>query len=363
MSPQADGTATAQIALTTAGAWLPGDPSDASGVTGNLQLSDVRWELPWLPRPVELREADAEFSPGSVRWNTAAAAYGDAPNRTAFSGSALVPLICDAGAIRGQPNGCAVHASISTQILDTGALEASLRSDQNPLLAALMQRFDSHGVSLRHLPPIDATIRAATLQLARLSVRNASLVLHTGVLPTGDGAVLIDSLDGQMLGGRLHLSGTIGVSNGAPAYTIHALVTGAGAPQVAALWQQNWGPGTLGGSLDLQLSGLDAATLQSHAKGTFRASWLHGSLGTAVPHFSSWDGTGLLGPGGIQIQHSSLSGTPATLTGTIGWDRTLKLEQVTSPGAAPEPISGSFAHPETAAPSLEPPSTPAATNQ
>lgn len=358
MSPQADGIATAQIALTAAGAWLPGDPADSPGVTGTLQLNQVLWELPWLPRPVELREADAEFSPGSVRWNTSAAAYGDAPNRTAFSGSALVPLTCNAATTPRKPNGCAVQASISTQMLDTGALQASLRSDQNPLLAALLQRFDRHGVTLRHLPTIDATVRAATLQLARLPIHSASLVLHTG-----DGAVLIDSLDGQMLGGRLHLSGTIGVADGTPAYSVHALVNGAAAPQVAALWQQNWGPGTLGGSLDLQLSGLDAAALQSHAKGTFRASWLRGSLGTAIPHFSSWDGTGLIGPGGIQIEHSSLSGTPATLTGTIGWDRALKLEQVTAPGVAPEPIAGSLAHPETAVASPEAPSTPAATIQ
>jgi hypothetical protein len=355
--------AAAHMALTTSGPWMAsaaGSGGEASGTTGTLQLTNVEWSLPWLRSPVLLAAANAAFSPGYVRWSTTGASLGEAPNRIELSGSAQVPLQCSPGLDAGEPgetggnagdatenengNGaagtaCAVQALLTVPVLPAAALQAALSGGQSPLLAALLQRFDSRAGGLR-LPALAATVHVGLLQLGKLPVHNAAIELRTA-----RSSVVVEGLDGQALGGRLHVTGTIGMKEGAPTYTVHALGTGMSALQAGALWQESWGPGTLGGSAELQLTGSDSEALLAHASGSFRASWEHGGLGKVLPRFASWDGSGTVGPGGLRLVEGTLSGTSATLTGTVGWDRGLALRLTEEPGAVTQGIDGTLAAP------------------
>ena len=365
--------ATAQLALTMSGSWLgsglgselgpgfgselgpgSGDTSENAPVTGTVHLENVRWEPSWLLSPVELLSADAALSPGWIRWTTPAATLGAATGeglpRLRFSGNAQVPLHCaesqNAGSQNtGSQDACGARFSIATAELNAAALQAALMGGRQPLLSALLDRLDTSRI---HLPALAGTVHAGLLTLGRLPVRDVSVVLATANSPHAGAAIRIQSFDGAALGGSLHLQGAVSWTGGAPHYALQATLAGAGAAQAAALWHESWGPGTLGGTADLALTGTTPQQLLGSASGSFRASWLHGNLPPALSHFASWDASGTLSSGGLTLERSALSGTPATLAGTIGWDRTLALQLTPAPDQPPTSIAGTLASPAAA---------------
>ncbi len=332
------GPATAQLALTAAGAWIGDEAADrvAARATGSIRFANVRWSPPWLSVPVRFAALSVSLSPGLMRWSTGSAAIAAGPNAVHFAADASVPFDC------GVPESCGAQVSLRTAALDAQALQAALHSSRSVLLSGLLDRIDA-GAQAPMLPQASGSIHAGVLTLGRLALRNASAVWTTGE-PSGGALLRIQSLDGQALGGAVHLQGTIGWSGDGPRYAVRLLATGVSAADAAQLWNQDWGPGMLGGTAAFTLNGSTSTDLLQSIQGTFHASWVHGSLAPVLPHFASWDGTGTLGPDGLELTRSTLSGTPATVSGRIGWDRTLHLE-VSSPDAAPLAISGTLAEP------------------
>ena len=376
--------ATADLALTRSGPWVsppptpgsapetgsspnpepPGDPVDRALATGTVHLENARWEPSWLLSPVDLLSADAALSPGLIRWSTPAATIGTGETRLRFAGSAQVPLHCagqqstglqTTGSQTSSPQtACAIHFSLSAPTLDAAAVQTALTGGRQPLLSALLNRFDSTRL---HLPALAGSLHIGLLSLGKLPVRDVSMVMATENAPHSGPAIAIESLDGAALGGSLHLQGAITLAGSGPRYTLQATVAGAGAAQSAALWQESWGPGTLGGTAELTLAGATAQQLLGSIQGSFRASWLHGglhgdlhgeprgALPPALPPFASWDASGTLSPEGLTLLRSTLSGTPATLTGSIGWDRSLSLVLTPAPDQPPTNITGTLAAP------------------
>ena len=131
------------------------------------------------------------------------------------------------------------------------------------------------------------------------------------------------------------------------------------ATEAAALFDESWGPGSLGGTADLSMAGASAQDLLASAAGTFRAAWQQGALhGTprsefpaALLRFARWNAGGSFGADGLHIAHSSIADTPATLDGTVGWDRSLHLlfsmpaGRSEAPAAAPVAIHGTLTAP------------------
>jgi hypothetical protein len=99
------------------------------------------------------------------------------------------------------------------------------------------------------------------------------------------------------------------------------------------------------------MSGSSAGDLTSSANGTFQASWQNGSLGNVLPKFALWAASGAISGSGLELKRSTLSGTAVTLTGTIGWDRTLQLQMTPTPGAPAVAITGTLSRPVEARPS------------
>jgi hypothetical protein len=338
----ADTPATARLALTISGIWLRSegaaeDAPESAPATGTVHLENVRWSAPWLPFPVTLGSLDAALSPGLIRWTAPAALFGDDRAPLRLSGHAQLSLPCN------PQTGCATEFSVSTASLDGGLLGRALSGSPRPqLLSALLNRFNGKEA---HLPTLSGSVHAGVLTLGRLPVRDASLVLTTEA--AGIPSVTIQSLDGHALGGSLHLHGTLSLERGEPRYALQASLTGANATQAAALWHENWGPGTLSGTANFELTGTTAADLMENAKGSFQATWLDGDLSPALPHFENWTASGSLTPDGLRLEHSTLSPTSAALSGTIGWNRALGLQLVPVPDGTPIAISGTLAEPVT----------------
>jgi hypothetical protein len=335
------GVAAVKLALTTAGPWM--NPERGEGpethVTGTLQLANVQWQPVWMPEPVQMSVVNAILAPESIRWNVPEATLGMSASggqAAPFAINAEQPLFCAPGAV------CPLQFSISTATLSTEEMASVFAGRQNALLSAVLARFDP--TRLR-LPAMRGSIHASVFTLGRLPIRNASALIST-VPGAGGGQLLrVESLDGRALGGSLHVVGDISTMGSMPAYHVQATLSGASAAKASALWHEDWGGGTLGGTADFTVSGSTPVDLLNSASGKFQASWQGGTLGKVLPHFASWDALGTLSSSGVLLTRSTLSGTTATVSGTIGWSRSLDLQLVPGPGGAPTAITGSLDKP------------------
>ncbi len=335
------GAASIQLALTTTGPWLnsSGGDTPARRYTGTLHLENVQWQAGWLPA-VQMSQANAILSPESIRWNVPKAILRTGAGTGSpllFAVNAEQPLLCTQGA------SCPLEFSLSTASLSTAELQAVFGSRQNALLSAVLARFDPTHF---HLPALRGSIHAGVFTLGRLPIRNAAALIATGPGEGGAQRLRIETLDGRALGGALHLMGSIAALGSTPVYAVQATLSGASATKTAALWHENWGPGSLGGSADFTASGSNADDLLQSATGKFQAAWQGGTLGKVLPRFASWDAVGRITSDGLELTRSTLAGTAATLTGTIGWDHSLHLRLVRAPGAAAEAIAGTLAKPD-----------------
>ena len=363
--PQAP--AAAQLSLSTSGPWLTADQPGTEAATddtgavaslvanlaGTVHLQNVRWEAAWLPAPIEAASADATLTPGMIHLSTTAATIGSLPAQVRFSGTSQLPTFCSPPAV------CVSQFALGTSGLDAKTLQTALGGNHQPLLSALLSRLDTSRI---RLPLMTGSIHADTFTLGRLPMRDVSLQLSTlpadaigpidSKSPVNGPTVTVHNFAGHTLGGSLQLQGTFSLVSGSPHYALAFVLAGASAAQAGALWHETWGPGTFGATADLALTGSTAAELLSQAKGSFQASWLqgglrsaHGSLPPALAHFSSWDGSGVVDGDGLTIKHGALSGTPAMLDGTIGWDRTLGLHLQPALGGPPVTVDGTLAAP------------------
>jgi hypothetical protein len=335
VAPQ--GVATVKLAVTTEGPWMNPESSDGpkTHATGTLQLAHVLWQPVWMPEPIEMGVVNAIFAPESIRWNVPEATPGmNAGGKypAAFAINAEQPLFCAPG------TACPLQFSISTTTLSTEEIASVFAGRQNALLSAVLARFDPTRL---HLPALHGSIHAGVFTLGLLPIRNASALIATGPGAGGAQLLRVESLDGRALGGSLHLVGDISAMGSGPTYRVQATLSGASAAKTAALWHEDWGGGTLGGTADLTVSGSNPGDLLHSASGRFQASWQGGSLGKVLPHFASWDALGTLSGSGLLLTRSALSGTTTTVSGTIGWNRSLDLQLMPALGGTPGSAYGS----------------------
>ncbi len=330
-----DSDAQVQLALTMEGNWLGG----ALSTTGSATLQETRWQSASLPFPVDLHAATADFSPSLLRWVVSAGDMGEKELRVHFSAGAQAPLAC----AEGLP--CVTRFALEAPALDAAALETAFTGGRPELIQVLTDRFH---INRTRLPALTGTIHAEMLTLGKLDVHDATAVLSTESSPVP--LVRFHSLDGSALGGSLHLQGTLSLAGSTPEYRLHAELTNASATEAAALWGESWGPGKLSGTTDLNLAGSTARSLLASARGNFEASWLHGAPAPPQFRFVDWEASGVFDGSGLKLDRGSFSGTPATLTGTVGWDRTLQLQLILSPETSPTAIGGTLAQPEVQPP-------------
>lgn len=334
-----DPRGTAQLDLAFASPWvLPVNPMSnytAQGtLTGFARIEHAGIHPAWLPYPVTITTATAQFTPGGdsttpaqVNWVNAQASV----NGIAFKGSASWPLKC------ASPAGCPAQVSLDFPTLHLATLASTLtgagRHD------GFIQSILSHVESPTPWPPIHADVHASTLTLGRLHLANARASLNIQ-----DHHLQILSLDAATLGGSLHSTGTVTPASGGPQYALNLTWTGIKLPQAAAIFHETWpqwGATAVDGEAALQLHGY--TQLAAGATGTFRWLATAGRTKTALwpdeptahRKSASWAEAGT-------IANRTLTLTQGPLKGTISFDRKLNLTTTASPMRT---ITGTLAHP------------------
>ncbi|HVJ09480.1 MAG TPA: AsmA family protein [Acidisarcina sp.] len=311
----------AAIDLTIHGPWLVpvsdvDHPVAVDTAEGTLQLRNARIASGFLPAPVDVASATATFSEDQVSWT---------PFSFTYAG------ISGEGALRYRipchlEKGCGAEFALRFPALDATHVEAALLggSEREGKLKDLLARID--GRTSLPWPAMKGTVEAGTLTLSEMAVHDvrATLVI--------DGNhVQISSLDGHALGGTLHASGALDATGGKPHYAADVELTRTNAAEIAPLFHEKWGSGTLSLNTHFDVTGYTDNEFESSARGSYRWDWTRGSFfadgSSPLSRFDRFQAEGAIANQQLTIEHSTLTrgGQSVAASGSISFDRALKL--------------------------------------
>jgi len=163
-------------------------------------------------------------------------------------------------------------------------------------------------------PQLEGTVKADSLILGPVTLTDATGALH--ILPTG---AEITGLNADLLGGRIHGTGTIHPASGdrdKPAYTFEATLEKLDPEAVGDLADSHWRGGELNADGKVELSGFTEEDLVSSAHGTVHLDWKRGSVmpereGDATPgelaHFDRWTADAEIANGAITLKDNVIT--------------------------------------------------------
>jgi hypothetical protein len=364
---------TADLDLSLTGPWTTTltsatPPPQSITATGLLRIEHAQAKLDWLPEPVDITSATANFSPGKVIWSNASIAV----NGIGAHGSFTYPFPCLAEENCDLPGTEGPPATFNLDIpeLDAAALQSALMGAgrRNELLNAI---FAQVGRKTAPWPPLDGVFHVGTLSLATLTLHDAR-----GSVSIRGNRLKITSLDAAALDGSLNATGAVDAGGNRPVYSLTVIWSGVNIPQVATLFHEKWGTGAMSGTANLTLEGYAVPDLVASARGTFQWDWSRGSIGSGAPltagaasatlertslnsiqaaqfspaHFSRWRASGAIGDSALKFKPADRT---SPVAGTIGFDRSLNLSWPTTDDATLR-IGGTLAHPVLETPQLAP---------
>ncbi|WP_446741910.1 AsmA family protein [Silvibacterium acidisoli] len=335
----ATATEPAEMDLTFSAPWIaqmkPDEAQAGSQALGWLRVSHAVARTPWLPEPIHVATATANFTPGTVAWSN----LNFSVNGIAARGNISYPLQCAA------ENGCPARFALESQAVDAATLEANLLGTvgHGELVNAILSEVK------RQTAPWPAA--EGTLSIGRLTLDQLVMTNVRSTLSIRPNRVQFVSVDGMALGGSLHAGGVADSASGTPQYALNLTWTGVDPAKAAAIFDENWGSGSLSGDAQVAFAGVSTDDFARSAKGSFHWSWIDGSLGagayasTKAPadqqasdssdadslsfsprHFAQWSAAGT-----ISGQALHLSGSGA-VKGQIDFDRSLDLNWPTENG-------------------------------
>jgi hypothetical protein len=257
---------TVQTDLTVSGSWLPATNAETGAVAAESQLhgfgrlQHAQLTPAWLPEPIDIVSATVQFggqpgpsgSSNTITWANAVVSV----NKIIAKGSASYPAECD------NPSGCAAEINLDFASLDAAALQSAIYGPRRgAFLQSLLSQVES---SPPPWPPIAGTFYASTFTLGPLTLTNARAAITIKA-----GKLSLDSLDAATLGGSAHATGTAQNTSDGPAFALNLTWTGVKLPELAAIFHEKWGTGSIDGQSALKLHGF--SSLADSATGTF--SW------------------------------------------------------------------------------------------
>jgi hypothetical protein len=320
--------------------------SAPSGATaqGWLHLENAQAKLDWLPEPVEIASAAADFGDGRIRWSNANVSI----NGVVVHGSADAALRCESGVI------CPAHFNVDIPELDAATLQSALlgAGRHGELLDTILAEVERKTAAW---PAMNGQAHVGTFALGPLAVHDLQ-----GSMRVQDHRLEITTLDGAALGGSVHATGTVDTLGSQPQYSLDANWSGINVGQVAALFKEKWpAAGLMDGGAKLTLQGYSASALASSAQGTFHWLWSTGALvapaggGKSVAvslspaRFSQWSARGTVGNTTITLDKAE----PANpVSGTISFDRKLDLLWQAETASEAVHVGGTLAHPAVESP-------------
>jgi hypothetical protein len=272
-----------------------GDEAPPDRLIGTVTLHNVNWKADYLANRLVLSQAVLHLDPHQTRWDPVAFSYGP------VKGSARLT----------QPESCAAACTPRFEVqfgqLDAGVLQAAILGAQEKvtLIATLLARL--HPAAAPAWPRLEGTVRADSLTLGPLTLRDAQALIRT--TETG---VEITGLDGALLGGRLHASGSLETPKNAqqkPTYRFEAHGEKLSPAAVGLLLDQHWSGGPMNIDGKAVLSGFTQADLAASATGVLHFDWQHGTASGApsdLAHFDRWAGVAEISRGAMTLQENEV---------------------------------------------------------
>ena len=259
--PAATAARIAQGIARTTGAASMVDPV-ADSVTGTVNLHNANWKADYLANHVEISDASLHLNNGELRWDSVNFVYGPLKG----SATVTIPQACDSQEPCPVPSVDLRFNKLDAATVQTAILGAR---EEGTVLSDLLNRLRPSAPPV--LPQVQSTVTADSLILGPATLQNAKAQLH--IAPTG---IEITALDGKLLGGTLHATGTL-VTGDKPVYTISADLQNLNPVAAGQLLGQNWRGGTFDASSKVELSGYTGSDLANSAKGTLHFEWRRGA--------------------------------------------------------------------------------------
>jgi hypothetical protein len=264
----------------------------ADSLSGTVTVHNANWKADYLANHVEITEATLHVNlAGGIdesRWDPIEFSYGPLKGRASLT----VPSSCAV------PESCTAHLEMEFGELDAATVQTAILGAhvKGTMLSDLINRL--HPASTPVWPHVDGTVKADTLTLGPVTLKNATAVLR--LLPTG---AEITSLDATLLGGSLHGAGTL-VTGDKPDYTLSGEFKKLNPVAVGQLLGESWRGGTFDANGNIELEGYAGKDLADSAKGALHFEWRHGAVGkgtAALARFDRWTADAAIANGKIAL--------------------------------------------------------------
>jgi hypothetical protein len=258
-------------------------PSPGDNLSGAVTLHNASWKADYLTNPVKISQATLNFISGELRWDTVIFSYGPVKG----TASITVPSACDA------PQPCLPTFQLHFGDLDAAVLQAAFLGahERSTMLSTLISRL--RPAAAPAWPTLQGTVKADSLILGPVMFQHPEATLHT--LASG---AEITAFDADLLGGRIHGTGTFHAAASAkdkPSYALEAQYSKLSPAAVGKLFGLRSSGGPFSGNSKIEISGYTADDLASTAKGSLHFDWLHGNVAASsgsipkvLSHFDHW---------------------------------------------------------------------------
>jgi len=329
----------ATLNTTTTGNWMRplSSPTSGIGTTGALKIEAAELRPAFLPAPVEVESAEISLTPEEISWQKVALQY----QTMTMRGSIQYPAICN------QTVACPATFTLAAASLDAAAIETALGANANGSLLGQLLTSALGETRLALWPPLRGRIQCDALHLGPLTLSN----LLASVSAEGT-RLSISSLEAAALGGSMRASAEMTLTESLPRWKLSIRASDAKASEIAALFGEQWGAGTLNAQTDLTMSGYQTAELASSAAGDFKFDWQNGGLpidsnanDTSLEHFDRWTAKGAIAKRALTLTSGGLvrGANTSAIRGSISFDRDLDLNIKTRGGDVK--ITGTLAQP------------------
>ena len=266
-------------------------------LSGTVTLHNANWKAGFLATPVLISEATLHLGGGQLRWSPAVFTYGP------LKGTASLTLPTDCAT----PQPCLPQFTVQLGDVDAAALQAAVLGARTPdtLLSTLIARLHLSS-SQPEWPEMEGEVRADSLKLGPVTLHEPAATLHIGP----DGAA-IKSFDGELLGGRMHGTGTIHPAETAqdkPVYTLEASLEKLGAADVGRMLGARWSGGPIDAQGKITLAGYTGKDLAASATGTLHLEWRQGAMASPAPaalsRFTNWTVEAEIANGAVSLKQN-----------------------------------------------------------
>jgi hypothetical protein len=286
------------------------EPHDRDTLTGTVTLHNANWQTDYLASHIVVNDATLHIENGNLRWDPVDFTYGPLKG----TGGLTLPAGCASEQAPQQP--CPAQFQIHFDDLDAAEFESALLGARakTTLLSSLIDRL--HPSSAPPWPQLDGTVTADSLVLGPVTLQGVSVSLQ--IVPTG---AEIRSLDAGLLGGTVHLGGTLikpATDQDKPAYVIGGDFQKLNAADLGKLLGLRWTGGALSGNGNVEFTAYTAGDLAASAKGTLHFECRQGSIANAktpaaagatkpppipaaLAHFDRWTADASIADGAIDL--------------------------------------------------------------